>query len=236
MVAQPGPGAEPVHTLYDEQGNEIPAEVNQRVQDSDDDGSDREEVEDVTVRDNRKVRKAKRAASHSTPGSKRHRKGKSPAVSTGPNTLRPGMVRQQTRRQLTSPGSGPAGGVVDAYEQQFGKSQAQEATKIPVIPKEIFAQMKESPKLAWPKLLSVFEIAKTDPRLYAKAMLKSMPTGFFNTAETSALAKLGDTEVAFDNMKDKVFARYVSYTDAETIRAKLNNIQFDVKAGRSELV
>ena len=58
MAAQPGPGNEPVHTLYDEQGNEIPAEVNQRVQDGDDDGSDREEVEDVTVRDNRKVRKA----------------------------------------------------------------------------------------------------------------------------------------------------------------------------------
>ena len=27
-------------SLYDEQGNEIPAEVDQRVQDSDDDGSD----------------------------------------------------------------------------------------------------------------------------------------------------------------------------------------------------
>ena len=49
---------------------------------SDDDGSDREEIVDVTVRDNRKVRKAKRAASHSTPGSKRRRKGKSPAVAT----------------------------------------------------------------------------------------------------------------------------------------------------------
>ena len=88
MVAQPGPGTEPVHTLYDEQGNEIPAEVIKRVQDNDDDGSDREEVEDITVRDNRKVRKAKRAASHSTPGSKRRRKGRSPAVSTGPGALR----------------------------------------------------------------------------------------------------------------------------------------------------
>ena len=53
MAAQPGPGNEPVHTLYDEQGNEIPAEVNQREQDGDDDGRDQEEVEDVTVRDNR---------------------------------------------------------------------------------------------------------------------------------------------------------------------------------------
>eukprot|EP01048_Picozoa_sp_COSAG05_P007264 COSAG05_NODE_507_length_9159_cov_53.489183_10_plen_146_part_00 len=145
MAAQPGPGNEPVHTLYDEQGNEIPAEVNQRVQDGDDDGSDREEVEDVAVRDNRKVRKAKRAVSDSTPGSKRRKKGKSPAVSTGPSTLRPGLVRQRTRRQLTSTGSGPASGVVDAYEQQFGKSQALEATKIPVIPKKIFSQMKVSP-------------------------------------------------------------------------------------------
>ena len=75
MAAQPGPGNEPVHTLYDEQGNEIPAEVNQRVLGSDDDGSEREEVEDVTVRDNRKVRKAKRAASLSTPGSKRRKDG-----------------------------------------------------------------------------------------------------------------------------------------------------------------
>ena len=105
MAAQHGSGAEPVHTLYDEQGNEIPAEVNQRVQIGDDDGSDQQEVEDVTVRDNRKVRKAKRAVSDSTPGSKRRRKGRSPAVSSGPSTLRPGLVRQQTRRQLTSPGS-----------------------------------------------------------------------------------------------------------------------------------
>ena len=116
MAAQQGPGTEPVHTLYDEQGNEIPAEVIERVQVSDDDGSDQEEVEDITVRDNRKVRKAKRATSHSTPGSKRRRKGRSPAVSTGPSTLRPGLVRQQTRRQLSSTGSGQAGGVGDAYD------------------------------------------------------------------------------------------------------------------------
>ena len=42
MAAPQGPGSEPVHTLYDEQGNEIPAEVFERVQGSDDDGSDQE--------------------------------------------------------------------------------------------------------------------------------------------------------------------------------------------------
>ena len=80
---------------------------------------------------------------------------------------------------------------------------------------------------------NIFEIAQTDYRLYAKAVLKCLPTGFFNTAETSALAKLGDTSAAFLAIKDKVFARYISHTDAATIRANLNNIHFDVQSGPS---
>ena len=47
------------------------------------------------------------------------------------------------------------------------------------------------------------------------------------------MARLGDNSAAFSAIKEKVFARYVSHTDAETIRAnlRLQNIQFDVKAG-----
>ena len=58
MAAQPGPGTNPRHTLYDEDGFEVPIEgQNQDEQDSDGDGSP-EEVEDVTVRNRRQERMA----------------------------------------------------------------------------------------------------------------------------------------------------------------------------------
>eukprot|EP01048_Picozoa_sp_COSAG05_P001889 COSAG05_NODE_69_length_22151_cov_124.775258_7_plen_110_part_00 len=54
MAAQLGPGNDPVHTLFDEQGNELPVEVDDQEQESADGDSNQEEVEDITVRDNRK--------------------------------------------------------------------------------------------------------------------------------------------------------------------------------------
>ena len=62
---------------------------------------------------------------------------------------------------------------------------------------------------------------------------KCLPSGFFNTAETSALARLGDNQAAVSAIKDKIFARYASHSDAETIRSNLQNTQFDIKAGPS---
>ena len=132
MAAQQGPGTNPRHTLYDEDGFEVPIEgQNQDEQDSDGDGSP-EEVEDVTVRNRRQERKsqAKRESSESTPGGKRRKKSRSTGsafaagISSGPPTGPRNLLRRQ---QVVPRGRPPAGAVDAAYEAQFGKTMANEA-------------------------------------------------------------------------------------------------------------
>ena len=71
MAAQPGDRTTPAHTLWDENGQEVPTvEQNDQQEPADGDGDDNVEVE-MTVRRKSRKSKSKRRSSSSTPSGKR---------------------------------------------------------------------------------------------------------------------------------------------------------------------
>ena len=235
MAAQPGAPGEPGATLCDEKGVPLPKVKPDKKKDPAGEKRKSKERKRASKEAKRKSEE-KSSKSESPPSGKKKRKKRSSRVKEVPDVPSDSDSDDNDASAKTGiivpvPVAPMSASQKAAYDQQFHKQAAYEACKLPTIEISILEQLKVSPKLAWPKLLAKFQIAKTDPRLFATALLKSLPPGFFNTAEMSSLAQLGNTVQAFTVLKDKVFARYVSFTDAKVIRDQLNNIQFCTISG-----
>ena len=234
MAAQLGAPGSPGATIWDEKGDPLPKVKADKKKDP---AAKRKSKEAKRAsREAKRKAEEKSGETESLPSAKKKKKKRSSrdkekeAVPPAPDSdddgtsAKSGIVMPVTVVPLSAAQKA-------AYDQQFHKQVAFEACKLPSIEISIIDEMKVSPAMAWPKLLAKFQIAKTDPRLFASALLKSLPPGFFNTAEMSSLAQLGNTVQAFTVLKDKVFARYVSFTDAKTVRDQLNNIHFELGSG-----
>jgi len=171
MAAQPGAPGEPGAQIWDEKGDLLPKVKPDKKKDP--------------AASKRKSKEAKRASKEA----KRKSEGKSSDSKSLPSAKKKKKKRSSKEKDVPDvpsdsdsddDGTSAKKGIIvpvpvvpmsaaqkAAYEHQFSKQAAFEACKLPFIEISIIEQMKLSPKLAWPKLLATFQIAKTDPRLFA---------------------------------------------------------------------
>ena len=221
MAAQPGNEGTVRHIQFDENGDEIEDIEHLQTADEDLQDVDDDDQEVVEVGSGTKKRKKKGASSKSS-----RKSTNSPFMLSGlqgPGRRVRTLSKQPTALRKKKNINQVAQATADYL---FAKQQASDSFKLPSIPLTLYEELKQSPVIAWRKLMNVFAVQQTDSRLQAKAFLRSMPDGFFNTPETSMIAKAGDTDAAFKTIKDTVFARYTSLTDPDDVRNLLNLVKF----------
>ena len=171
MAAQPGAPGEPGATLCDEKGVPLPKVKPDKKKDPAAVKRKSKEAKRASKEAKRKSEK-KSSESKSLPSGKKKKKKRSSKEKDVPDV--------PSDSDSDDDGTSAKKGIIvpvpvvpmsaaqkAAYEHQFSKQAAFEACKLPFIEISIIEQMKLSPKLAWPKLLATFQIAKTDPRLFA---------------------------------------------------------------------
>ena len=113
-------------------------------------------------------------------------------------------------------------------ETEFVKATARRTAQVCTIPQEVFSAIKADPTLGYQRLKAVLH--ETDPRLWTKSFLNSMPADFFSPFEVQAFQRM-DPAKAWHQIKDLNLLRFRATDQAGAIRLHTCSIKLDLVHG-----